>query len=100
MWVLILNSDYVAKPPAVIGGYSTREEAERVGDLATSFENLFENKEGVLGWYSSVMPFYTSYIVIPGAAAAGPLAMTSCALERDEHGRITRRLERSVEQCT
>jgi hypothetical protein len=61
-WVLILNSDYVAKPPAVCGGYKTFEEAIRAGDLATAFINF----KGTFGYRGSRMPFYTSYVVIPG----------------------------------
>ena len=74
-WVLILNSGYIQKPPAVIGGYPTREEAERAGDLATAFKNEspFERE-----------PFYLSYSVIPGAACSEPIGATFSYVERND----------------
>jgi hypothetical protein len=75
-WVLILNSDVVAKPPAIIGGYATREEAETAGDLATDFSNLPE--------FAS--PYYISYSVIPGAAAVGPSGGTFSSVAREWGG--------------
>lgn len=57
-WVLILNSDYTAKPPAVIGGYPTREAAEAAGDAATAFVSAPPYD----------LPYYTHYLVMPGAA--------------------------------
>lgn len=66
-WILILNSNINAKPPAVIGGYATREDAERAGDAATAFDNEPE-------WPQ--LPFYTNYVVIPGAACSEPIGST------------------------
>ena len=66
-WVLILNSDINAKPPAVIGGYATRVEAEAAGEFATAFDNEPQ-------WPR--LPFYTSYVVVPGAACSEPLGCT------------------------
>lgn len=65
-WVLILNSNVVAKPPAVVGGYKTRVEAEAAGDAATAFSSEH---------FASV-PYYSSYIVIPGAACSEPIGST------------------------
>lgn len=94
-WVLILNSPITAKPPAVIGGYLTRETAEQAGDAATAFKNV----QGDSGWYSSVIPYYTSYVVIPGAAVDEPAGSTHSVvyvpnLEPNEYGKIFRKTER------
>lgn len=83
-WVLILNSSWTQKPPAVIGGYLTRAEAERAGDAATAFKN-----DG-----PSQMPFYTTYHVIPGAADSEPEGATTSRLECGDHGEIVRLTER------
>lgn len=65
-WVLILNSNVAAKPPAVIGGYKTQVEAETAGDLATAFSSE---------QFASI-PYYSSYVVIPGAACCDPVGST------------------------
>jgi hypothetical protein len=85
-WVLILNSDYVQKPPAVIGGYTTKFDAERAGDAAT----WYENKEGTLGYHSTAMPFYTRYNIIP-AGNVTPTESIQCELCRQEDGQIIRK---------
>jgi hypothetical protein len=61
-WVLILTSSYYNQPPAVIGGYPTRDEAEQAGEMAIVYDE--ENR---------IVPNYTKYTVIPGAACSGPL---------------------------
>jgi len=66
-WVLILDSDINAKPPAVVGGYATRAEAEAAGELATAFDNEKQFPH---------LPHYTSYVVIPGAACSEPVGCT------------------------
>ena len=65
-WVLILQSPTVQEPPAVIGGYETREEAEKAGELATEQSSKHDE------------PFanFNSYTVIPGAALHGPVGST------------------------
>lgn len=70
-WVLILNTGYIQKPPAVIGGYPSRAEAERAGELATAFDNAVDCR----------LPYYTEYLVIPGAAAAEPVGATQSSIE-------------------
>jgi hypothetical protein len=89
-WVLILDSSWTTKPPAVIGGYATREEAERAGDLATAFEPYDPE---IINGHS--MPYWIRYVVVPGAAAFGPLGSTHCELQRGDWsgsrpGEITR----------
>ena len=64
-WVLILVSSEIPKPPAVVGGYQTREEAEQAGELATAYD---VEKYGI--------PYFTRYSVIPGAACSGPIGAT------------------------
>lgn len=70
MWVLILNCEIAEKPPAVIGGYPTREEAENAGDLATSFDP---------SWLMPP-PYWYSYTVIPGAGCGAPTGMTHSSI--------------------
>lgn len=89
-WVLILNSSYTAKPPAVVGGYDTREAAETAGDAATAFKN----EEGPIGFHSSRMPFYISYVVIPGAATSASTGSTQVNLDREDDGKIVRVVRR------
>lgn len=88
-WVLILNTDYVAKPPTIIGGYATREEAEAAGETATAFKN---KPNQVL--VSS--PYYCRYSVIPGAACSGPLGSTHSyvAPNPDNYSELKRWTER------
>lgn len=80
-WVLILNSNVVAKPPAVIGGYKTRVEAETAGDLATAF---------IGSSMSASMPYYSSYVVIPGAACSEPAGSTYSCVERNDDWMLER----------
>ena len=84
-WVLILNSDITAKPPAVVGGYKTREEAEQAGNLATAFDNDFMFSSG---------PFYKYYVVIPGAACSEPLGCTHASVARNEQQKFERYITR------
>lgn len=84
MWVLILDTPYNQKPPLAIGGYDTREEAEKAGSLALSFDNV----ETSMGYFGSRMPHFTSYVVIPGAACMEAAGATSCELVRDDDGKI------------
>ncbi len=79
-YVLILNSDYVNKPPAVIGGYPSCVEAEQAGDLATAFKG---------GIRHEASPFYTSYVVVPGAGAAPTKEIyrtVHCRIDRNDDG--------------
>lgn len=69
-WVLILTTDGTMFPPAVIGGYPSREEAEAAGHAAT------EVAETAALTDSHTFPEFTAYTVIPGAACAGPLGGT------------------------
>jgi hypothetical protein len=70
-WVLILTSSLNARPPAVVGGYPTRAEAEAAGDEAVQFEPG-----------AKVFPEFSSYVVIPGAACAEPVGSTHCRIEQ------------------
>lgn len=72
MWVLILTSGTITRPPAVIGGYLSREEAERAGDLATAYDSS-----------ATVYPEFQNYTVIPGAAQSGPVGSTHSRVIRD-----------------
>jgi hypothetical protein len=80
-WVLILNSSYTQEPPAVIGGFSSLEEAEAVGDAATAFGE--PAPDASMGWHSVPYPHYLRYTVIPGAGVQGPSRSVHCHLERD-----------------
>lgn len=42
-WVLILTSSYCQRPPAVIGGYRTRDDAEGAGIAATEVSTNTED---------------------------------------------------------
>lgn len=62
-WVLILVPRRVREMPAhpaVIGGYATKEEAEKAGRKGTEWEDDF------------IAPEYTNFVVIPGAADTPP----------------------------
>lgn len=61
-WVLILMGNEHQRPPAVIGGYPSQADAEQAGELA-----IFCNED------KCVIPTFTRYSVIPGAACSGPL---------------------------
>lgn len=73
-WVLILRGSYTTEPPAVIGGYPTRDAAEAAGDCA-----LVQVPPTELSPWPA-RPHYRYYIVIPGAASAGAIGMVECAL--------------------
>jgi hypothetical protein len=80
-WVLILSSNVSGRIPAVIGGYETQEAAEVAGDLGTWFADYDET-----GCSYQQTPFFTVYMVIPGAAAAAPGASaTHSRVERLDH---------------
>jgi len=80
-WVLILNSGLIQKPPAVVGGYPTREEAERAGDLATAITDREQFQR---------LPYYTHYLVIPGAACSEPAGMTSSFVDHGDNYKLER----------
>ena len=80
-WILILrpnhNRDIHGAMPAIIGGYSSREEADAAGKIAVDFWG--GNKEFELQWHKAnphggVLPRrdWDSFIVIPGSASMGP----------------------------
>ena len=94
-WVLILNSNYTQKPPAVVGGYPSLVQAESAGDLATAFGE--PAPDAAMGYHSVPYPYYTSYLVIPGAAANYPLQSLYCRIERrfdPDDGKLVRIKER------
>lgn len=95
-WVLILSPFSTHGPPAVIGGYPTKDEAEAAGQVALgppkrrslaawgkahgwpadqwgfceSWDS--EKKERREPHYPGNPSCWHSYVVIPGAASAGP----------------------------
>ena len=88
-WVLILTSSYLARPPAVVGGYPTRDDAEQAGELATAYD---EEK--------NLTPDFCHYTVVPGAACSEPVSSvhvkTSITSEwNDEKDKFTLKVNRS-----
>jgi hypothetical protein len=71
MWILILNSSWIAKPPAVIGGFKTLDEAEASGDLATHFWPPTED------WGPGRTGDWTSYTIVP---MSEPADMVYCKI--------------------
>jgi hypothetical protein len=65
-WVLVLTSNVIGEPPAIIGGYDTREVAETVGRLAITTSSD----------YKVPPPHYRNYLVIPGAACSQAFGST------------------------
>lgn len=67
-WVLILSPQRAADMPAVIGGYTTREEAVNAGRQAMGDEE----HEDPARWFTA----WRTFVVIPGAAGDPPSPMT------------------------
>ena len=91
-WVLILTSTVNARPPAVVGGYPTRESAELAGELAT--RPILQPAESTWQWDSQA-PCYQYFTVIPGAAVDEPLGVThGSSVDREDNGKIINRIHR------
>jgi hypothetical protein len=96
-WVLILTPQVNQRPPAVIGGYPTRVDAEQAGELATAYSEPEKHENGF--WIVKAPDFY-AYTVIPGAACAEPLGSTvgSVCCEYFYDGRPPK-IARSLYRC-
>lgn len=90
-WVLILTSTLNGCPPAIVGGYLSRDEAEAAGMAATA----------TLPKLYAPLPPYTMFTVIAGAALVAPqLGSVHSRVwrEHDRYIRVTTRVPENTSE--